>query len=67
MEFKLGFSWACGAMPNVSSVFRPSLGCIYIYIYICVVVQLILVLQVAVVCLFCVCSVLFLWLVSVVD
>ena len=54
-----GFSWACGAMPNMSSVFRHSLGCIYIYTCMYIVVQLILVLQVAVVC-FClvaVCSV----------
>ena len=67
LGFKLGFSWACGAMPNMSSVIRHSLGCIYICVIIYVVVQLILVLQVAVVCLFCACSVLFLWLVSGLD
>ena len=54
MEFKLGFSWACGAMPDMSSGFRHIFGCIYIYM--CVVMQLILVLQVAVVW-FCVCLV----------
>ena len=58
MEFKLGFSWACGAMPNMSSVFRHSLGCIYICVIIYVVVQLTFVMQVAVVCVcFCVCVV----------
>ena len=48
-------------MPNMSSVFRHSLGCVcvYIYVYLYDVMQLILVLQVAVGCFF-ICSVLYL-------
>ena len=66
MGSETGFSWACGAMPNMSSVFRHSLGCIYM----CLGLQLILVLQVAVVCFcvwFCVCFVWFLCSVSDLD
>ena len=53
--FKLGFSWACRATPNLSSVCRHMCGCVYMYVYMCAVIQLTLVTQVAVACLFLYC------------